>query len=188
MKPMNEARFWNVFVVTWLIFVAVCFFTLLAGCGYQPVCTSRCGVELLNTQPQPGYEPFEWTCENFQRVEDEAEIEFAKALDPRVQNYCENIRGWRVSVDERLFWQQNGTGVQVFGETSCFYAVMYVNNAPPGRSSLPHEMAHALQACVSTGGWGENGHNLWAEEGIFAAIGNVWSLEYDRMLDAGYQP
>lgn len=95
---------------------------------------------------QPGTQP--WTCAEFQVVEDATMQAFTTIpLDSRFANSCAAVSGYRVFVHSEVHWTQNGTGIEVSGETFCSNGVMAVNNVSPLVSSLPHEMAHAVQAC-----------------------------------------
>lgn len=132
-----------------VVFVLLSLF-FLTGCGPSAgpvICTSYCGMRLLEPpENRPGTYP--WTCEEFQAVETATVMAFeTMVLDPRFSTSCEAVAGWRVYVHEEVHWTQNGSGVEVAGETFCVDGMMAVNNVSPMASSLPHEMAHVVQKC-----------------------------------------
>ncbi len=139
----------------------------LSACNTPGICTTPCGVQLV--QIQAG-----WTCPAFTELESVTLESFAAHVsDPAFQNSCYRLQGWNVRVEAEPDWispehvtSENPTG-RVRGLTRCELGLMQVGNRSPFQSSLPHEMAHAIQACVP------GDHENWADAGIYDAINEV---------------
>lgn len=182
-----------------LVFSAM---TACVGCAIRyipenPKCLTRCGMVLdapdkLNENYDVAIaysRPIDyWTCENFQKAEDEI-LEAYKALAktelPNMkpfENACEQLEGYTVRVMKTSDFKVLGS--EVLGLTQCPRKLMLIGNQPWYRSSLAHEMGHAIQDCkglppadeckdvTDKSSWPEvracTGHYQWDVNGIDA--------------------
>lgn len=152
------------------------FLLSLPGCstGPKPLCSTPCGLNLWGPIPEPLPESLgqpRWTCPELDRVEREALRAFAEdVIDPRFAGACPALYGWSVQVAPTDTWisaehrtQSNPTG-SIAGVTYCAQGSVWVGNAPPLASALPHEMAHVIQRCSPAD------HSDWQDAGINRAL------------------
>lgn len=152
---------------------------LLVGCTQLPAerCVTTCGMELVGTAPERHMEyrgqPW-WTCEQFQRAEDEIVADYEEKTaqhDARfaVGKACKALKGWKVEVAEVTYWPADMETVG--GLTYCDQGYMLVNAVPPMLSSLAHEVGHAIQNCSPKGpaDGGDSQHANWGRDGLYGA-------------------
>lgn len=147
---------------------AVFFMFISCTVGAPPDCITRCGVRVFNALPDAGQ-----TCDEFQFTEDVAIREFQFTTDERLHT-C-TLQDWNVEVQPTVnFWT---LGELKSGRTFCFSETMLINGIRPNRSSLPHEMAHALQRCAPKPPFDDSDydHSNWQDGGIYDAISRVRS-------------
>lgn len=125
---------------------------LLCSCGAaQPLIRAECVTASGMTAVEPT--PEHW-CETLQATEDAVLKAYLKVIphDPRF-NATDSRRvlsQYKIIVRPETDWTQDRTGIQVIGETVCWYRTIYVGRVPPNQGALGHEMAHAIQDCKPT--------------------------------------
>lgn len=174
----------------------------ITGCQPKPVpiaCRTTCGLELVGEVPPltdlyPGARG--WSCDEFQLAEDVTISAFERMVDtnadPRFLNSCGALSGVEVQVRPMNTWVDPANpdaGADVAGWDFCDQGFIQVNDAPPMESSLPHELAHAIQNCNATAPVRKSDpdHSNWGiykdEDGgigIERAIQFVWHQETIR--------
>jgi len=126
----------------------------LAACEapLQPLCTTKRGLELMGGVTAAGTKPAaladSWTCDAFEQAEERAWQLFGSVADDRFRDE-KRLKGWRVFVQNSLTWYNDANQSRVAGITYCEASSLLTGNAPPGESSLMHEMAHGIQRCCS---------------------------------------
>lgn len=124
--------------------------SLLAGCATtpaEPLCTTRCGIQVMGAID--GGWPDGWDCARVQAVEDATTVDLARYVrsDARFADVCSRVRGYDLWLHPDMNFDYNGATVN--GLTFCDTKTMVVGANPLlFRSSLPHEMSHAVQNCM----------------------------------------
>lgn len=150
------------------------FMFTLSSCGGVQMCIykTRCGMCYVGLNDPVRGIASGWTQESFQVTEDYVLGEFMEVTDPRFRDRCKALDGWTVRNYPARYWK-NMWDTEIAGQTFCLAGVMEVNNDPPARGSLPHEMAHAIQKCTSNAPKApeeDADHAGWWEQGIYRAI------------------
>lgn len=145
---------------------------LFAGCGpgLPAIYTTACGM-VFNGMTDGSPVPLYWSALAIQGIEDATVKEFQEVTgDARFQYTCQRLNGVHLFVYPQASYQSGG--ISVDGTTHCEFSganIIIGNNGYPRKSSLPHEIAHAVQDCDLGRPW----HEGWNENGIFSAIGRV---------------
>jgi len=172
---------------------------LLGACDLRPVvCQTRCGMQLVGPIParndgDGGYSGVPWwTCENFQKFEDDAFDIWQRDVvdhDPRFNrdNACQALNEYQVAVMPEESWVDPSDG-PVYGLTECWARDIQVNDVPPYAGSLLHEMSHAVQQCdplppipPCDGGADciqAQYHANWIPDGIYLSVDDMYTYIY----------
>lgn len=142
----------------------VCALTLLSCGGLsQNVCRTACGMVVTGAP---------WSCSEVRRVERLALEKFAETADKRLYS-CYALENYHVDVQRVEKWKQRPDAGFVSGETFCeFRAIKIGSEETAYKSSLAHEMAHALQQCVPLPPREDEDyyHSNWVRDGIRRAV------------------
>lgn len=157
-------------------FQKVAFVLLVASCGAEALCKTKCGIEFEGKDA--GVIPPGWNCNAIQAQEDKAVAAFASA-DIRsdagdFKHACSLFNGYQLwliadnpmALDAGVYayWSEYDSG-WVAGETACWFKWIQVVETPnPHYSALSHELAHVVQNCS------DPYHNRWSDAGIYDAI------------------
>lgn len=150
---------------------------LACGCAQTPPidCVTRCGLRLAGDVPHID-DGAQWTCAELQRTEDAVLAAFDHQVsDDRFRNACERISGWVVVVRPTVFVDST-----VGGRAHCASGVLEVGALSPLNSTLPHELAHAVQSCqpLAPVESSDPDHSNWQRDGIASALEEVEALAY----------
>ena len=165
---------------------------LLLACGgirpqFDSQCQTACGMRFLGEfQSNAAYPDNStgWNCEAFQIIERSMLAQFPKVNDPRFKDVCEVVSTWTVSMHEKAFWKESGFAFTISGLTDCQQHHSIISNSPSDRSTLPHEIAHAVQNCTPndcTHPGDDAHHACWVENGIYRALVDVQTEVFQRM-------
>lgn len=152
------------------------------GMPDNPRCITRCGMRLQGIYPS-GAIPADWTCAALQHTEDQMLHYFPLAMDLRFRHpahICSRFQGASIWLYRGASWTDawerdvGGLAFCAFGE----YQVAAPEGTPPWQTTLPHEMAHAIQNCTSPapidqGPGADSQHSNWWRDGIFSVIDMV---------------
>jgi hypothetical protein len=108
-------------------------------------------------------------------VEQAMLTQFPKVNDARFKSTCEVLSTWTLSMHEKAFWKEPGFSHTIAGLTDCQSRHSVISNSPSDRSTLPHEIAHAVQDCTPNDcahPGDDDHHACWAENGIYRALSN----------------
>lgn len=140
----------------------------LVACGPSsgiPPCRTPCGATVIGALPsQSGY------CAALSEIERRTVELYSgmAAVDPRLPEVCASVHGWTIDVQPARWWLYGKAPVA--GLTYCELRTMDIGNAPADEVALPHEMAHAAQACQAMPPVDSRdpGHSNWGP--IYAAL------------------
>lgn len=163
----------------------------LMACGISGIpCNTECGMTVYMPVGADGGVHPGWTCENVQRTVRIGLEQYAIwTTDPRFASACERLQGYQFEVKSLTggFPNLNVVGRPLVGGLSyCWEKRIEINGVEPWRSSIVHEMAHAIQDCRPDGYESKDPtHSNWIRDGIVVAYEQAKLIGAKEMGDGG---